>query len=359
MPVRSALLLSIAALAALPAAASAAIAGPSQTEGSDIVYSAGPGEANRLTVTGQGADRVVFEDAGATVQAGRSCTQLAANRVSCPRTSFVIVRLEDGDDEAQTSGELADTFVSIEGAQGSDTLRGIVGITSLEGGTGTDRLFGGAQSPRLNGVDVVRTGEFGDVPEHDRERDEITCAEPSTFTPQPVRVEVDANDVLAGPCPPHYVFLDTFVVIEGTAGADALTSAVPPTRVNGLAGDDVLSGEQDDRLDGGEGDDRLFGQGLLLGGGGDDQLDGGQGSGLRTGARLDGQSGDDEVIGTRAGDSLTGGSGRDTISAGSGNDSIRTRDGVRDRVSCGGGRDRVSADRGDTVSRDCEVVSRG
>jgi Ca2+-binding RTX toxin-like protein len=362
---RTALIASLAAALALPAVAHSAIAGPSQIEGSDIVFTAAPGEANRVTVTGQGTgqnQRVVLEDAGAQVQAGRNCTQLAPNRVSCPRSDFVIVRLEDGDDEAQTSGELVNTFVSLEGDQGSDSLRGIVGITSLDGGTGTDRLVGGSATIRLSGVDIARRGEFEDVPDHNRERDEIECAEsfPGTNRPLPLRVEVDANDVLSGPCPPHYVFLETFVVIEGTEGADSLTSAGPPTRVNGLGGDDTLSGQDSgDRLDGGTGNDVLFGQGLLLGGTGNDRLDGGTGSGLRTGVRADGQSGDDEVLGTRVGDSLTGGSGRDTISARSGNDSIRVRDGARDRVSCGSGRDRVSADRGDTVSRDCEVVSRG
>jgi Ca2+-binding RTX toxin-like protein len=357
MHLRAALILSLVALAALPSAASAALAGPSQTEGSDIFFSAGPGEANRLTVTGQGST-VVFEDAGASIAPGRGCTALAANRVACPRSSFMFVRLEDGDDEVRTSGELADTFVFIEGGQGADTIHGEVGDTSIEGGTGPDRLFGGPLTSRLDAVDVVRRGEFEDVPDHNRERDEVTCAQ-STRVDLPLRVEVDANDVLAGPCPPHYLFLETFIVIEGTAGADSLTSAGPPTHVNGLAGDDTLSGEQDDRLDGGEGADRLFGQGLLLGGSGDDRLDGGQSSGLTSGARLDGQSGDDEITGTRLGDSITGGSGRDTISSGRGRDSIRARDGARDRITCGPDRDRVSADRGDTVSRDCEVVSRG
>jgi Ca2+-binding RTX toxin-like protein len=235
-----------------------------------------------------------------------------------------------------------------------------VGITSLDGGVGTDRLVGGAQTSRLGGVDVVRRGEFRDVPDHNRERDEITCADPAPSPALPLRVDVDVNDVLSGPCPPHYLFLEAIVVIEGTEAADSLSSAGPPTRVNGLGGDDGLSGQDPgDRLDGGTGNDRLFGQGLLLGGSGDDRLDGGTGSGLPAGVRADGQSGDDEVLGTPRADSLSGGSGRDVISARGGNDSIRARDGSRDRVACGGGRDRVSADRGDSVSRDCEVVSRG
>jgi Ca2+-binding RTX toxin-like protein len=358
VPLRTPLLLTVAAALALPCAAHGAMAGPSQIEGSDIIFSGSPGEANRVTVTGQGTDTVTFFDAGAAIAAGRNCTQVAANRVSCPRRFFVIVRLEDGDDEVTTEGDLSNTFVFLEGGQGSDTLRGEAGDNRLEGGTGTDRLVAGPQTYAMTGVDVVRTGEFEDMPDHNRERDEITCAQP-IFGSQPPRVEVDASDVLSGPCPPYYVFLEDVVVIEGTEAADSLTGAGPPTRVNGLGGDDSLSGQDaGDRLDGGEGNDRLFGQGLLLGGAGDDRLDGGTGSGLRTGVRADGQSGDDEVLGTARGDSLTGGSGRDTISARAGNDSIRTRDGTRDRVTCGSGRDRVSADRGDSVSRDCEVVSR-
>jgi len=57
-------------------------------------------------------------------------------------------------------------------------------------------------------------------------------------------------------------------------------------------------------------------------------------------------------------DRLRGGSGLDRIVAGSGNDRISARDGAKDTINCGTGRDRVTADRRDSVSRNCERVSR-
>ena len=42
-----------------------------------------------------------------------------------------------------------------------------------------------------------------------------------------------------------------------------------------------------------------------------------------------------------------------------GDDTIFARDRARDQIDCGRGRDRVVADRNDSVSRNCERVSRG
>lgn len=359
MRLPSALIVLTAALAALPAAAHAGDAGFHQVSGEDIAFSGGPGEVNRVTVTGQGAQGVIIEDSATPITPGEGCTAVTPNRVACQRTTFVFVELEDGDDEVTTAGDFGtDTFLFLDGDQGSDTIHGEVGQTRIEGGTGTDRLFGGPDTSDIEAVDVVRRGEFQEIPDHNRERDEVTCA--ASADAEPLRVRVDAVDALAGPCPPHYVFLESVIVHEGTAGNDSLFGLTPPTRINGLGGDDVLTGEgEDDRLDGGTGDDRLFGQGLVLGGEGDDRVDGGERFSPPGGARLDGQAGRDFVLGSRSGDSLSGGTGRDTIAGGRGNDSIRARDRERDTVTCGSGRDRVSADRGDAVSSDCEVVSRG
>ena len=362
MPVRTALLLAVAAVLALPPAAHGAIAGAEQIAGDDIVFSADPGEANRLTVTGHGAGVVTLEDTAAPVAAGERCTQETPNRVRCERFSFVIVDLGDGDDEVTTAGEIGDpgqeNLVILEGHQGADTLRGEVGRTTLRGGTGSDRLIGGPLTQGIDAVDVVRRGDFTEMPDHNRERDEVTCAEPTAGGfPTPTRVDV--TDVVNGPCPERHVFLEDFVLIEGTEGPDRLTAAGEPSRVFGLGGDDVLSGEPGDRVDGGEGDDRILSQGLALGGSGDDRVDAGAHYFSFTPPRLDGQSGDDLVLGSSVGDRLAGGTGSDSISGRDGGDVIRVRDGVRDKVRCGDGRDRVSADRRDSVASDCELVSRG
>ncbi|TMK96003.1 MAG: hypothetical protein E6G42_00640 [Actinobacteria bacterium] len=73
---------------------------------------------------------------------------------------------------------------------------------------------------------------------------------------------------------------------------------------------------------------------------------------------LDGGRGDDLLFGGPGADLLDGGPGRDYLDGGPGPDTILAADGARDTIRCGPGRDRVFADRVDTVSRDCEIVSR-
>ena len=74
---------------------------------------------------------------------------------------------------------------------------------------------------------------------------------------------------------------------------------------------------------------------------------------------IDGRAGNDTLFGLAGNDLLIGGVGRDTIAGGPGNDAIAANgDATRDTVTCGTGRDIVNADPGDSVARDCEVVSR-
>lgn len=350
-------LLALVSIAAVPSAAHAGIAGVSQVEGGDIVFSGDPGESSRLTVRSQPAHVVVFEDSVNGVTAGRGCNQLEPDRVSCASARFVIVELEDGDDEVTTAGAFPDdNFLLIDGGQGSDTIHGEAGSDSIDGGLGADRLFGGRTTTSIDAVDVVRRGEFHEMPDHAADRDEISCA-PESQDLVRYSALVDANDVVvSGTCGRISLYTETFVQINGTEGGEFLNVHAPPTKLFGLGGDDSLATEKTtDRADGGAGDDRLEGSGLLLGGTGNDTMD----SHRYSVVRMDGQSGNDRLIGTRGPDSLAGGSGSDTISGNSGGDLIRVRDGSRDTVNCGNGRDRVIADRRDSISSNCEVVSRG
>lgn len=72
-----------------------------------------------------------------------------------------------------------------------------------------------------------------------------------------------------------------------------------------------------------------------------------------------GLGGDDTLSGARGDDELYGDAGEDAVSAGKGDDTVRAADGEADTVECGRGDDTVEADPVDTVSRDCEEVSRG
>jgi Ca2+-binding RTX toxin-like protein len=98
--------------------------------------------------------------------------------------------------------------------------------------------------------------------------------------------------------------------------------------------------------------------------------DGAVGEGDNVGAdieRVTTGSGDDSITGNAAtnllkgaggADVLTGGPGKDTLEGGGGNDQLAARDGVADSVRCGAGVDTATADTVDSVSSDCESVSR-
>jgi hypothetical protein len=74
---------------------------------------------------------------------------------------------------------------------------------------------------------------------------------------------------------------------------------------------------------------------------------------------MDGRGGNDRLLGLAGADLLQGGAGRDRVDAGAGDDRIPAHaDGKRDVISCGRGRDVVTAERIDSISRDCEIVSR-
>jgi len=64
------------------------------------------------------------------------------------------------------------------------------------------------------------------------------------------------------------------------------------------------------------------------------------------------------IRGSARGDLIVGTPAADTIRAGAGDDRIQVAFGGTDHVDCGPGRDIVSADAGDSVARNCEVVSR-
>ena len=137
---------------------------------------------------------------------------------------------------------------------------------------------------------------------------------------------------------------------EPDTSADRAAAELPCT-VTGTAGDDVLvGGRGDDVLCGGGGDD------VLRGGPGDDVLRGGGGE-----DRLFGGPGDDYLQGGRADDRLRAGAGDDDLRGGRGDDRLHARDAARfrDDLRCAEGReDRAYADRGDVVSRTCELPDR-
>lgn len=139
--------------------------------------------------------------------------------------------------------------------------------------------------------------------------------------------------------------------------AAAATVAVAAV-LNGDAGDNRLVGtEQADTIRGYEGNDQLYGKGgpdTLNAGPGNDYLSGRDGADTTSGNfgsdRIYGDVGADRINGDNGADYLYGQTGRDVLSGDSGDDRIfAAGDGERDRVSCGAGFDRVTVDPNDVV----------
>jgi Ca2+-binding RTX toxin-like protein len=301
------ILISAAAALALaaPGAAQAATAGITVGDSDDLIYAADPGERNQVTVSAEG-DRIVFEDAGADITPGQACTALSARRVICESRFFVVVQLEDGDDQATAAGPAPDRLLDLAGGSGADTLRAEQWQGFLDGGVGADVLVGGPQTQQIDGTDSYAAGSFDFLPRRDPVRDEITCAAPPEGGSGATAM-VDDRDAVSGPCGATATFGDRFVDVRGTAAADQLSGTRGPARIHGLAGDDNIQPERGDRAYGEAGDDTITGGG--------------------------------------------------SISGGAGDDTVAVRNGLRDTVRCGAGRDSVRADRRDRVARDCEVRS--
>jgi hypothetical protein len=353
---RFGLALSVAtiAIAALPAASQAAVAGRDSIEGETLLYGADVGEQNRLRVSREG-ERIVFQDDGATITPGRGCTSVTPNRVSCEESFFVGVELEDGDDEASSSGDVTGTAgsLSIEGGTGNDTLRGSADRSFLSGGPGTDVLEGGPGTAFIDATERLTRGEEDEMPEQAPEADTVSCVT------HPDGASVDQLDQVSGPCDPVLVYTTDFVLARGTEDDDLITVPSFPSRIEGLGGNDfIFTGGPHTRAEGGGGNDKIVGLGLLLGGQGDDRLDAGAGE-RGAGGRLSGDPGDDFLTGSDGPDRFSGGPGADRISGRGANDLIRVRDGERDTVRCGTGSDTVIADRRDVVRSDCNRVVRG
>ena len=120
-----------------------------------LSFSAGPGEANRLTVIrAPSTFRVI--DPGATVVPGVGCTATGPSQIDCVAQGVRRVQIQLGDlDDTLTLGISTRTIA--DGGDGNDTLEGGEGSDDLLGGPGNDGLFAG------DGFDLVDGGAGADT----------------------------------------------------------------------------------------------------------------------------------------------------------------------------------------------------
>jgi RTX calcium-binding nonapeptide repeat (4 copies) len=314
----AAALIGFAALAGAPRAAASTLRAtpgePAAFPGGSIDYGAAPGEVNDVTIEAvPGGFRVT--DPGATVTPEGACAAVDAHTALCdPNTPVpvLLVSLGDMDDRVTVPAALAlgslvngdagnDVLIgscNMRGGPGDDVLRGCDGHAAfLDGGTGRDALYGGSGDDMLSTSDSEAAHD-ADVFDGGPGSDTVLEGNRS----RPVTIDLSNPAAAQGEAREG----DTIANVENAVGGpepDTITGTDDPNFLQGGGGADVLRG--------------LAGNDLLI-----------------------------------------DGSGADTVDAGPGDDRISTLDLFVDRVSCGDGADSLEADSGDTVSANCETVSR-
>src|SRR5215218_8455561 len=295
--------------------AAAALAGPPTVSAATVPTVTG----TTLTLTGDdAADRVVIgEDAGnltMTVNGGAPITDFGTGTLPANNTIDLVANAGGGDDEITiTTANLRS--VTADGGAGDDILTGNNDADTLSGGEGDDRVIGARGGDTMSGGNgndtlVWNNGDGSDTMNGDGA---VTQADTFTVKPNPAdltRVRFDRLNLVA---------------FNLNISAERIT-------VNGLGGDDSITGEA--------------GLAPLIamtanGGTGADTITGGDGADLITGGddadTLSGGGGDDRIVGDRGGDTMSGGDGDDTTvwNNGDGSDTMNGEAGL-DRVEVNG-----------------------
>lgn len=303
----------------------------------DLVYVAAPGEANRVTVSGEGnasgTTALVVRDL-AGVLPGPGCTRpdpADTAHVRCPvptgatAESFFAI-LDDGDDTFVLQATAVALIGNVNGGPGDDR---IVSSGTMYGGPGNDSLRGGDIGDQFpegdggNGSDTIIGGGGVDHLSYQGRLRSVT-----------VDLQGDRDDGERGERD------------QVASDVEALTGGRGEDRLTGNRRDNELSGRQGaDVLIGGRGDDGVYGHNIAR-------------SGERTADRLSGGPGDDTLAGSNGPNRMNGGGGRDTFTAARGDDVILGADGRLDEVACGLGFDRARLDGLDFTDVHCERTDR-
>jgi Ca2+-binding RTX toxin-like protein len=341
---RSRLVVALVTTAAAGVATAPASAASLTTTGDTIVYQAGPGETNRVSVN-WGTGRPSFSDVpdvenSMTFGPGCQDTFGGGSIIECPGaspTATVVVRLADGDDRVQVVGASGTETLrgkrhELYGEAGNDQLLSQEGSDLLDGGEGNDEL-------QPDDMDTGDPASPGDTVAGGPGQDKLQLVD----SPQDVlRASLDGVADDGGPGEGDN-YLPDIEDIQGSRGASNTLIGTPGPNTIEMISDDRVPNS----LVGGGGDDRL------LGSSGNDALDGGDGN--------------DTLVGGAFNDTLVGGPGLDVLDGDGdtlypGNDRIEARDGIAESINCGIGADTAIIDAADTVPADpgslCEVVDR-
>lgn len=337
--------------------------------GTDSINGGAGNDTNSFQGIGSAVTATVNEDNSGTASYG-TVNETFVGIENLTGSDFDDVLTANGTFDSELRGLGGDDL--LHGNLGNDLLVGNDGNDILRSGEGDDRSFGGDGDDFLNGGagnDFLGGGFGDDFFVGIGGTDTIVGGngfDTNSFQGIGVGVTAFINDDGSGTAEYGQVS-ETFTGINrlvGSSNNDTLTATGSrPTSLNGLEGDDVLTGGSGaDILIGGEGDDRLNGRGgndQIFGDAGNDTINAGDGNDFARGDegndsisggagndRLAGSEGDDELFGNEGIDLLFGADGDDRIVGGNGDDELRGGDGD-DELFGGLGDDLVVGGNGD------------
>jgi len=239
-------------------------------------------------------------------------------------------------DITNTAPPPPETFASIDGTAGDDTLYGTDLDDTINGLAGNDRIYA------KNGNDIVNGGDGADVIAGQLGNDTLNGdgGNDKIYGNQGADTIYGGlgNDRLYGNEDDDIIFGDDGNDrIYGGTGNDSLTGGLGDDSIGGHAGDDNIFGndgadqlfgnEGIDTIRGGTGNDRILGGAdgdFLYGEADDDNIDGQDGNDRIEGGtgndNLDGEYGNDVLLGDDGDDTVVGGQGADILRGGNGND---------------------------------------
>jgi Ca2+-binding RTX toxin-like protein len=375
LPATHALLCAGAALA--PAAAHASTV--TRAGDGTLVYTAAPGERNRIGVQSTYDELgVVFYDSSGTLTAGPDgCTYAPASSpggvtsVTCPaKPSAIRVELGDGDDEQYVSLGVR-VPITVLGGAGNDNLQTVEVSGTLDGGPGNDRLDGDRGDDTLLGGDGNDTieGEVGSDHVDGGAGDDHISGDGSEGQwtdvidggPGTDTIDVDWSDRTYDYVQPHIRLTLGGGADDGRPGENDDVRGVERI-ILGIDGD-IVGTDAAETLE----FHQITRAVRIDAGGGDDVIQGGEGNDV-----VNGGAGNDDLDASFGDDVIDPGPGRDVVFADLrggdcgplwckdpyGNDIVNARDGEVDSIDCGVGTDKVIADADDVVNANCETVER-
>ncbi len=290
--------------------------------GTTELFSTAVEEVGTLTINGGTAKDTVILDPSLNT-AGTPTTKKF--------TGQIVVNGNEGDDKLDASKITVTTIgITFHGGSGNDTALGGSGHDRLNGDDGDDSLTGNAGDDSLTG------GRGNDRQLGGLGNDVYIFADTST-------VETDTLTELSG----SGTGIDTldFSSVTSDLKVDLILEVNLATHTNrtvntSATGTTKLSGNFENVI-GGSGDDEILGNlaaNTLNGGSGNDSLDGDSGNDL-----LNGGDNDDVIRGNGGNDIINGGTGSDTLVGEAGNDTIHGNDG-NDTLIGGLGADQLFGD---------------